>query len=145
MNFITTNKYYFKQETYYKYIENFNNRLLNKIESTEGYYYGIPIIFKGEINSNFYKELHCLPNINDNITFDQSLWGGKYIVYEDLYIYNNDRKIFTMINNEFGVYLNRATNEERDKIKDNKDYNNMKSYPEKDSIKIINGILVTNF
>ena len=96
-------------------------------------------------NSNFYKELHCLPNINDNITFDQSLWGGKYIGYEDLYIYNNDRKIFTMINNEFGVYLNRATNEERDKIKDNKDYNNMKSYPEKDSIKIINGIFVTNF
>lgn len=145
MNFITTNKYYFKQETYYKYTENFNNRLLNKIESTEGYYYGIPIIFKGEINSNFYKELHCLPNINDNITFDQSLWGGKYIGYEDLYIYNNDRKIFTMINNEFGVYLNRATDEERDKIKDNKDYNNMKSYPEKDSIKIINGILVINF
>ena len=145
MNFTTINKYYFKQETYYKYTENLNNRLLNKIESTEGYYYGIPIIFKGKINSNFYKELNLLPNINDNITFDQSLWGGKYIGYEDLYIYNNDRKIFTMINNEFGVYLNRATDEERDKIKDNKDYNNMKSYPEKDSIKIIDGILIINF
>lgn len=145
MNFTTVNKYYFKQETYYKYTENFNNRLLNKIESTEGYYYGIPIIFKGESNSNFYKELNTLPNTNDNITFDQSLWGGKYIGYADLYTYNNDKKIFTMINNEFGVYLNRATDEERDKIKDNIEYNNMKSYPEKDSIKIIDGILVVNF
>lgn len=145
MNFTTINKYYFKQETYYKYTENFNNRLLNKIESTEGYYYGIPIIFKGEINSNFYKDLNALPNTNDNITFDQSLWGGKYIGYEDLFTYNNDNKIFKMINNEFGVYLNRATDEERDKIKDNKEYNNMKSYPEKDSIKIIDGILVVNF
>lgn len=145
MNFTTVNKYYFKQETYYKYTENFNNRLLNKIESTEGYYYGIPIIFKGESNSNFYKELNTLPNTNDKITFDQSLWGGKYIGYADLYTYNNDKKIFTMINNEFGVYLNRATDEERDKIKDNIEYNNMKSYPEKDSIKIIDGILVVNF
>ena len=145
MNFTTVNKYYFKQETYYKYTENFNNRLLNKIESTEGYYYGIPIIFKGESNSNFYKELNTLPNTNDNITFDQSLWGGKYIGYADLYTYNNDKKILTMINNEFGVYLNRATDEERDKIKDNIEYNNMKSYPEKDSIKIIDGILVVNF
>lgn len=145
MNFTTVNKYYFKQETYYKYTENFNNRLLNKIESTEGYYYGIPIIFKGESNSNFYKELNTLPNTNDNITFDQSLWGGKYIGYADLYTYNNDKKIFRMINNEFGVYLNRATDEERDKIKDNIEYNNMKSYPEKDSIKIIDGILVVNF
>lgn len=50
-----------------------------------------------------------------------------------------------MINNEFGVYLNRATDEERGKIKDNIEYNNMKSYPEKDSIKIIDGILVVNF
>lgn len=50
-----------------------------------------------------------------------------------------------MINNEFGVYLNRVTDEERDKIKDNIEYNNMKSYPEKDSIKIIDGILVVNF
>lgn len=145
MNFTTVNKYYFKQETYYKYTENFNNRLLNKIESTEGYYYGIPIIFKGESNSNFYKELNTLPNTNDNITFDQSLWGGKYIGYADLYTYNNDKKIFRMINNEFGVYLNRVTDEERDKIKDNIEYNNMKSYPEKDSIKIIDGILVVNF
>ena len=145
MNFTTVNKYYFKQETYYKYTENFNNRLLNKIESTEGYYYGIPIIFKGESNSNFYKELNTLPNTNDNITFDQSVWGGKYIGYADLYTYNNDKKIFRMINNEFGVYLNRVTDEERDKIKDNIEYNNMKSYPEKDSIKIIDGILVVNF
>ena len=57
----------------------------------------------------------------------------------------DDKKIFTMINNEFGVYLNRATDEERDKIKGSKEYNNMKSYPEKDSIKIIDGILVVNF
>lgn len=145
MNFITVNKYYFKQETYYKYTENFNNRLLNKIESTEGYYYGIPIIFKGEVNSNFYKELCTLPNTNDNITFDQSLWGGKYIGYLDLYTYSNDKKIFTMINNEFGVNLNRASDEQRDIIKNNKEYENMNSYPEKDSIKIINGILVVNF
>ena len=145
MNFTTVNKYYFKQESFYKYTENLNNRLLNKIESTEGYYYGIPIILKGTINSSFYKELNNLPNTNDNITFDQSLWGGKYIGYADLYTYNNDKKIFTMINNEFGVYLNRATDEERDKIKDNIEYNNMKSYPEKDSIKIIDGILVINF
>jgi hypothetical protein len=119
--------------------------LLTRIESTEGYKYGTPIMFVRKEDSNFLKNLYRFPCLNDNLTFDQALWGGKYIGYADIYSYNNDKKIFTMLENQFGVSLIRATNKERELVKQNSRYKKMNSYPEDSSIKIIDGILVVKF
>jgi len=144
-NFISTNSYYFKLEKYYSYTENFNNRLLNRIEGTKNYSYDMPVMFVGIENSTFVNNLYNEPYINDILTFDQALWGGKYIGYADLYSFKNDRKIFSMIENQFGVYLNRANDDERKTVKKSKEFKELKSYPSVDSIKIIEGVLVVGF
>ena len=145
INFIDINRHYNKLETIYSYTENLNNRLLTRIESIEGYTPDMPIMFIGLDGSNFNKNLYKFPNINDKLTYDQTLWGGKYIGYADLYSYKNDKKIFKMIYNQFGVELIRATEEEREKVIKTKEYKKMGSYPENNSIKIIDGLLVVNF
>lgn len=145
LNFISTNTYYYKVEEYYSYTEKLNNRLLTRIESTKEFNYDMPVMFVGNINNNFYNKLYEYPALNDTLTFDQSLWGGKYIGYTDLYTFKNDKKIFKMIENQFGVTLVRANDEQRNIVLSHKDYKNIGAYPEHDSIKIIEGILVVNF
>ena len=144
-NYITTNKYYYKLETLYTYTEQFNNRLLTRIENTKGYNYNMPVMFIGNDNSSFLKTLYNYPNTNDTLTYDQALWGGIYIGYADLYSFNNDKKIFKLLENQFGVSLIRANEEERKKVLNTKEYNKMNTYPEYESIKIIDGILVVKF
>ena len=145
VNFIDVNRHYIKLETIYNYTINLNNRLLTRIENTEGYSSDTPIMFVGTEGSKFNKELYHFPNVNDKLTYDQTLWGGKYIGYADLYSYENDKKIFKMINHQFGIELIRASDEEREKVLKTKEYKKMGTYPNEDSIKIINDILVVNF
>ena len=145
VNFIDVNRHYTKLETVYSYTLNLNNRLLTRIENTVGYTSETSVMFVGVEGSNFNKELYNFPNINDKLTYDQTLWGGKYIGYADLYSYKNDKKIFKMINYQFGINLIRASDEAREKIINTKEYKKMGTYPNNDSIKIIDGILVVNF
>ena len=142
INFIDINRHYTKLETVYNYTENLNNRILTRIESIEGYNQEIPVMFIGIAQSEFYNKLYNFPSLNDKLTYDQTLWGGKYIGYADLYSYNNDKKIFKMINHQFGVELKRATDEERENVINTAEYKKMSNYPTKDSIKLINGIIV---
>ena len=144
-NFIITNQYYFKQETLYNYTIMHNNRLLNRIEGTTGYTTNTPIMFIGIKNSSFEKELYQFPKMNDKLTYDQSFWGGKYIGYADLFEFNNDDKIFIMLENQFGIKLKKATKEQRESILKSDDIKNMSSYPSDNSVKIIKGVLVVTF
>lgn len=145
INFIDVNRHYTKLETIYSYTTNLNNRVLTRIESTENYNPNMPVMFIGVDGSNFNENLFYFPNINDKLTFDQTLWGGKYIGYADLYSFRNDKKIFKMFNHQFGIELKRASDEERVKVLTSDEYKKMGTYPEKDSIKVIEGILVVNF
>ena len=92
--------------------------------------------------SEFHNELYKFENINDKLTFDQTLWGGKYIGYADLYSFRNDEKIFKMIKHQFGIDLKSATSKEREMIMNTPEYEKMSTYPSKESIKLINGVIV---
>lgn len=140
-NFMITNQYYYKLEEFNEYTISFNNRLLNRIEQTPGYDYDTPVMIIGEKNSQFHNKLNDINDWENLLTFDQGLWG-KFIGYEDLYDSNSDTKIITYINNQLGINLIRASEEERNKVLNTEEYAKLKSWPSIESIKIINNILV---
>lgn len=59
-----------------------------------------------------------------------------------MYYFNSDTKIITYINNQLGVELVRATDEQKDLIYNSSEYKEMKVWPSSESAQIINGILV---
>lgn len=141
-NFEITNNYYYKIEEFNDYTESFNNRLLARIENTNGYDYTMPIIITGIKNSEFYKKLYDLDPWKDIVYYDQGLWGGRYIGYADLYYLENDDKIFELINNQLGFELVQATDEQKQEIIESNDFLEMDSWPSSKAIKIIEGVLV---
>lgn len=140
-NFVITNQYYYKIEKFNEYTKSLNNRLLNRIETTPGYDYDMPVMIIGQKNSQFYNKLYDTNDWNNIVTFDQGLWG-RFIGYIDLYENNSDAKIIKYINNQLGLNLVSASEEERNKVLITEEYNQLKTWPSVDSVKIINNILV---
>lgn len=140
-NFMTTNNYYYKVAEFNEYTQNFNNRLLTRIENTNGYTYDMPIMIVGEKESPFYQKLYDVSDWQKTVNYDQALWG-RFIGYEDLYYFNNDGKIFNYINNQLGFKLVRATDEQKEEILKMNEFMEMETWPSALSTKIINGILV---
>lgn len=141
-NFRITNSYYYKIEKFNQYTENFNNRLLSRIEATEGYDYDMPVMFvAGEKNSAFYNQLVDTSDWSDIVKYDQGLWW-QFIGCKDIYDFNYDAKIFLYIDSQLGIQLTRANDEQRSLVYNSKEFEQLKEWPSIESIKIINGILV---
>ncbi len=143
-NFITTNRYYLKIEEFYEYTYSINTRLLTRIEATENYDYDMPVMFATDNQkSEFYQQLYDITPWQDIVRYDQALWG-RFMGYQDIY-YNKEYKLFNFISNQLGVKLQPASVEEKDQILKTSDYQNLKHWPSKDSIKVINNVLVVKF
>ncbi len=142
-NFIETNRYYLKNEEFYEYTYALNNRVLMRIEETPNYTYDMPVMMVGEFDSSFYKQLNNLTPWDNMVNYDQSLWG-RYLGYTDLY-YFTEYKVLTFINNQLGVELKSVSPEQREKILNTKEYQELKNWPNNDCIKIINDVLVLKF
>ena len=140
-NYIIKIIYYYKVEKFNQYTESLNARLLARIESTDGFDYSMPVMIVGEKDSDFYNQLFDVSQWSEIINYDQGLWG-QFIGYADLYYFNSDTKIITYINNQLGVELVRATDEQKDLIYNSSEYKEMKVWPSSESAQIINGILV---
>ena len=140
-NYSITSSYYYKVEKFNQYTESLNARLLARIESTDGFDYSMPVMIVGEKDSDFYNQLFDVSQWSEIINYDQGLWG-QFIGYADLYYFNSDTKIITYINNQLGVELVRATDEQKDLIYNSSEYKEMKVWPSSESAQIINGILV---
>lgn len=143
-NFTITNRYYLKNEEFYEYTYALNNRLLSRIENTEGFDYDMPVLITASDESKFKEILFDNYYWKDIFFYDQALWG-RFIGYEDLYYFSNDKKIIRYLNNMLGFDLKEIEDDEKTAIIESNDYKDIGSWPAKDCIKIIDGILVVNF
>jgi len=109
-------------------------RLVDRMEQTEGYYYGIPTIIEGapqdayELSSWLPDKLYDIPGSS----------GDFYLTASSQFYY--------AIRSYTGAPLNLVYDPEtKERIKATDEYQNMKAWPDKDSVKIINDIMVINF
>ena len=139
-NYLLSNIYYLKLTSYYEQTSMFYNRLLTRIELTDGFREDMPIAVISNSGSNFY-------GIKDNdfpvIQKDQGLWG-RFIGINSSSMISNNIKVVSLMENIFGINLKRASEEDLKTVLESEEIKNMRVYPEKDSIKIIDDILVVN-
>lgn len=115
-----------KYERTYAYCE----RLLSRIEQTEGYYQGIPIAMIGVVSTDQYPGVDVTVGVTDNMI---GMYGD-YLLYK-----NTDYELF--MENYLGASLNLLSGDIIAEIYYSKEYMEMHSFPAEDSIKIVNGIM----
>jgi len=105
-------------------------RLLDRIEQTEGYYQGIPIVMIGVISDNEYPSTDLTQGVTDNMIG----LSGDYLVYKNL-----DYKSF--MQNYLGASLNFVSGDIISEVYYSDEYRAMGSFPAADSIRIVDGIM----
>ena len=105
-------------------------RLLDRIEQTEGYYQGIPIAMIGVVGDESYPTT----DITGEITAELIGTGGDYLLYT-----GQNYKQF--MEHYLGASLNILPPASMAQMYYSEEYVNMKSFPDKDSIKIIDGVM----
>lgn len=119
---------YIALEKNYKQIYNTLNRLVSRIESTDGYKIGMPIYIYNIKSIEYLSEMEISGNANLNRL---SVFG------------NHPEGILKIILKEdFGIDISIDQINNLDEILSSKDYIYMNYYPDKDSIKIIDGVLI---
>jgi len=115
-----------KYEKTYGYCE----RLLDRIEQTEGYYQGIPIAMIGVVSDNEYPSTDLTTGYTDNMI---GLYGD-YLVYKNL-----DYQEF--MQNYLGASLNFLSGDVIIEVYNSEEYKAMGSFPAADSVQIVNGVM----
>lgn len=105
-------------------------RLLDRIEQTEGYYQGIPIVMIGVVSDNEYPSTDLTQGVTDNMIG----LNGDYLVYKNL-----DYESF--MQNYLGASLNFLTGDIIIEVYNSEEYRAMGSFPSADSIRIVDGIM----
>ncbi|MFI3226601.1 MAG: glucosyltransferase domain-containing protein [Clostridia bacterium] len=139
-NFVTSNLYYEQVRTVYEYSAHFYNRLLIKIEETEGYNNTVPVAI---IANNTVNTHNLRTEKFSDIQSDQGIWGNYIgmngaVGRESATAY----KSIQMIQYILGANIKSATSAEIATIMQTEEYKQMGSYPSKDCTKIIDGVLV---
>ena len=131
-----TSAFYVQAETYQEHTVAYENRLLSRIESTEGYYPGIPVA----IISNGSNEYVGLKTYDfEHAINERGLWnsfvGTKSRVQE---------KTIDLILFYTGVTLTEATDAQIEAVTRSPEYAELEVYPLDGSIRVIDGILTVN-
>ena len=105
-------------------------RLLDRIEQTEGYYQGIPVALVGVVGDDPYP----VTEITGKVTGNMIGLSGDYLFY-------TGENYEAFIKNYLGATLNVVDVETMGEIYYSPEYVEMESFPAKDSIKVIDGIL----
>ncbi len=116
------------------------NRLVTRIEQLEDYKVDMPVLLLGGLENNKYLNAY-ITNIEAEKVFDRG-WG--FISYKPPIWWGSLDSWNKMLYEYIGANLNLVSEheEESKKIFETEEYKNMTYYPEKDSIKIINGTVV---
>ncbi len=131
-----TSAFYVQAETYQEHTVAYENRLLSRIEATEGYYPGIPVA----IVSNGSSEYVGLKAADfDHAMNERGLWNS--------FVGTSSRvqeKTISLIQIYTGVKLTEATAAQVAEVSRSPEYAELEVYPLDGSIRIINGILTVN-
>lgn len=127
---ITDNIGYFNLNKKYEKTYGYMLRLLDRMEQTEGYYQGIPVALIGVVSSEEYPST----DLTEGVTGSMIGLPGDYLVYKAA-----DYEIFWK--QYMGASINILPQEKIGEIYYWEDYISMESFPAKDSIKVIDGIL----
>ncbi len=114
------------------------NRIVTQIEELDEYTPEMPVLFIGDMQSNSYL-FRNNTEIEAKKIYDRT-WGfiskGPIVWWGDL---NSWRKL---LYEYAGVNMELVSEEDSKEVLETEEYKNMKCYPKKDSIKVINGIVV---
>ena len=127
---VTDNIAYSNLQKKYEKTYGYCLRLLDRIEQTEGYYQGMPIAMIGVIGD----EPYPVTDITGKVTGGMTGMNGDYLVYTGAN-YQAFMKYY------LGATLNFLEPEVMEKMYDDEAYLAMDSFPGKDSIRIIDGIM----
>lgn len=127
---VTDNIAYSNMQKKYEKTYAYCLRLLDRIEQTEGYYQGIPIAMIGVVGDESYPTT----DITQDVTAELVGTNGDYLIYT-----GQNYKQF--MEHYLGASLNILPPAAMAQMYYDEEYVNMKSFPDKDSIKIIDGIM----
>lgn len=130
-NFILSdNIAYFNLNERYEKTYAYCVRLLDRIEQTEGYYQGMPICMVGVVSDNNYPST----DITGEVTTRIRGTDGDFLLYKG-------EQYQEFMQHYLGATLNILTGENVIDMYYSDEYQIMGSFPEKDSIKIVDGIM----
>lgn len=128
--FITDNIAYFNLNEMYEKTYGYCLRLLDRIEQTEGYYAGMPICMVGVVSEESYP--------STDITFD--ITSGIRGTSGDFLLYRGEQ-YREFMKNYLGATLNILEGDAVNDMYYSEQYMDMSSFPDKDSIRIVDGIM----
>ena len=105
-------------------------RLLDRMEQTEGYYTGIPVAMIGVVGEDNFP----VTDITAEVT-------GSIIGTTGDYLFYTSSNYASFMKHYMGVELNPVSDEEMLRIYDSEEYRALDSFPGKDSMKVVDGIL----
>jgi len=121
---------YFNLQQQYEKTYAYCVRLLDRIEQTDGYYTGIPICMVGVISEKNYPSTDLTVDITSKIRGT----GGDFLLYRGA-------QYEEFIKNYLGASLNILEGEYVEDMYYSEEYSTMTSFPDKGSIKIVNGVM----
>lgn len=107
------------------------NRIVYSIENFEGFSYDMPVYFIGTERNEFYIDT----KMSDDEIKELTGLERSPLIY-------SDTRFHEYVENYLGVYFKWTTSKQREEINATDEFKEMRHYPEKDSIKIINGVLI---
>lgn len=128
--FLADNIAYFNLNEKYEKTYAYCVRLLDRIEQTEGYYQGIPICMVGVVSEDSYPTT----DITSKVTARMRGTDGDFLLYRG-------EQYEEYMKHYLGATLNILTGDDVIDMYYSEDYQIMTSFPDKDSIKIVNGIM----
>ena len=128
---IEDNIAYFNMRERYEKTYAYCLRLIDRMEQTEGYYTGMPVAMIGVVDEEKYPVTDITGSVTDHI----SGTTGDILVYKG-------EQYFYFMKNYMGFTFNVILDGERIvEIAESKEYEEMDSFPAKDSVKIVDGVM----
>ncbi|MCR5849057.1 MAG: glucosyltransferase domain-containing protein [Lachnospiraceae bacterium] len=121
---------YFNLQQKYEKTYAYCVRLLDRIEQTEGYYTGIPIGLVGVISKDSYPTTNLTGDITDKIRGTD----GDFLIYKG-------EQYREFMKNYLGASLNILEGQDVEDMYYSEEYESMTTFPDKGSIKVVNGIM----
>ncbi len=115
-----------KYEKTYAYCE----RLLDRIEQTDGYYQGIPVCMVGVVSEESYPST----SVTGDVTARISSTDGDFLLYRG-------EQYREFMKHYLGATLNILEGQDVIDMYDSKEYSEMESFPSKNSVKLVDGVI----